>query len=51
MNVCIESLEKMMKVIFGQALNAFHDQSFVEISKYIQFDVKLTSSANVNLIT
>jgi len=50
MYVCIESLEKM-KVIFGRALNAFHDQrSHFEISKYIQFNVELTSLANVILV-
>jgi hypothetical protein len=49
MYVCIESLEKM-KVIFGRALNAFHDQSNFETSKYIQFNVELTSLANVILV-
>ena len=34
MYVCIESLEKM-KVIFGRALKAYHDQSNFETSKYI----------------
>jgi hypothetical protein len=49
MYVCIESLEKM-KVIFGQALNAFHDQSSFEPSKFIQINVELTSLANVILV-
>ena len=48
MYVYIESLEKM-KVIFGRALNSFHDQSNFETSKYIQFNVELTSLANVTL--
>jgi hypothetical protein len=42
-------LEKM-KVIFGRALNAFHDQSNFETSNYIQFNVELTSLANVILV-
>jgi hypothetical protein len=48
-HVCIESLEKM-KVIFGRALNAFHNQSNFETSKYIQFNVELTSLAKVILV-